>query len=178
VEPTDRHAIADAFEALSDDSRYMRFLAHRDTLTPDELRYLTVVDHRDHEALVAVDAGRIVGVSRYVRDAVRPDVGELSVVVAEDWRRHGLARTLLLRLAERARAAGIRRFEGTALPQNHAALELLRGLGASVTLEEGGTARIELPLRPWRLRGRRLLTRRPIRQIRPPARRGLIPFDA
>jgi GNAT superfamily N-acetyltransferase len=160
VEPTDRHAIADAFDRLSDESRYMRFLAHRDTLTADELRYLTVVDHRDHEALVAVDAGRIVGVSRYVRDHGRPHVGELSVVVAEDWRRRGLARTLLLRLGDRARAAGIRRFEGTALPHNYAALELLRGLGASAAPEEGGTVRIELPLRPWRVRARRALTRR------------------
>jgi GNAT superfamily N-acetyltransferase len=146
VEPTDHHAIADAFEQLSDDSRYMRFLAHRDMLTPDELRYLTVVDHHDHEALVAVDAGRIVGVSRYVRDPTRPAVGEVSVIVAEDWRRRGLARTLLLRLGDRARVAGIRRFEGSALPHNHAAIELLRGLGASAAPEEGGTVRIELPL--------------------------------
>jgi GNAT superfamily N-acetyltransferase len=146
VQPTDRQAIVDAFERLSDDSRYMRFLAHRDTLTPDELRYLTVVDHHDHEALVAVDAGRIVGVSRYVRDPARPAVGEVSVVVADDWRRRGLARTLLLRLGDRARAAGVRRFEGSALPHNHAAIELLRGLGASVAPEAGGTVRIELPL--------------------------------
>jgi GNAT superfamily N-acetyltransferase len=146
VEPTDHHAIADAFERLSDDSRYMRFLAHRDTLTADELRYLTVVDHHDHEALVAVDAGRIVGVSRYVRDPARPAVGEVSVVVAEDWRRRGLARTLLLRLGDRARGAGIRTFEGSALPHNHAAIELLRGLGASVAAEQGGTVRIKLPL--------------------------------
>ena len=118
MRPTDHLALADAFERLSDDSRYMRFLAHRDTLTPDELHYLSVVDHYDHEALVAVDAGRIVGVSRYVRDPARPAVGEVSVVVAEDWRRRGLARTLLLRLGDRARAAGIRRFEGSALPHN------------------------------------------------------------
>ena len=146
MEPTDRDSIVDAFEQLSEDSRYMRFLAHRDRLTPDELRYLTVVDHHDHEALVAVDAGRIVGVSRYVRDPAHPAVGEISVVVAEDWRRRGLARTLLLRLGERARAAGIRQFEGSALPHNHAALELLRGLGASVAPEQGGSVRIELPL--------------------------------
>ena len=39
VEPSDRRAIADAFAHLSAESRYMRFLSHRERLSADELRY-------------------------------------------------------------------------------------------------------------------------------------------
>ena len=41
-----------------------------ETLTSSQLAYLTEVDHRDHEALVAIDmaAGDSVGVGRYVRE--------------------------------------------------------------------------------------------------------------
>jgi hypothetical protein len=48
----------------------MRFLGVKKTLSPAELRYLTDVDHHNHEALAALDrAGRHgVGIARYVRD--------------------------------------------------------------------------------------------------------------
>ena len=50
VRAADRQALADAYERLSDDSRYMRFLSHREGLTDSELRYLIEVDHHHHEA--------------------------------------------------------------------------------------------------------------------------------
>jgi hypothetical protein len=50
---------------------------------------LTSVDHRDHEALVAVDPGanEIIGSARYVRVPDRPGDAELAVEVIDAWRR-------------------------------------------------------------------------------------------
>ena len=61
--------MVDAYERLSDESRYRRFLSPHKQLTDAELRYFTEVDHHDHEALVAGDpeSGEWVGVARYVR---------------------------------------------------------------------------------------------------------------
>ena len=55
--------LADGFSRLSPQSRWMRFLGGKGTLTAAELHYLTDVDHHDHEALGALDraGGRGVG---------------------------------------------------------------------------------------------------------------------
>jgi RimJ/RimL family protein N-acetyltransferase len=146
VRTADRQALADAYARLSDESRYMRFLPHRESLTDAELRYLIDVDHHHHEALVALQGDRIVGVCEYVREPGRPSVRHVSIVVAEDWRRRGVADELLSELCERARRAGIRRLEGWALPHNRAALELVRGRRGTLAAEHGSAVRVELDL--------------------------------
>ncbi len=55
VRADDKQAIADGFSRLSPESRYRRFFSARDRLSPSDLRYLTEVDHRDHEAVIAFD---------------------------------------------------------------------------------------------------------------------------
>ena len=55
ISPDDKPAMTEAFEHLSEESRYRRFLSPHAGLTDAELRYFTEVDHHDHEALVAVD---------------------------------------------------------------------------------------------------------------------------
>jgi hypothetical protein len=47
-------------------------------LSEEKVRYLTEIDHRDHEAIIALDekTGEGIGVARYVRDPQRPDVAE------------------------------------------------------------------------------------------------------
>src|SRR4051812_21402553 len=70
IQPEDRDALAAAFERLSPQSRYRRFFAPVPKLSRRALDYLTVVDHRDHEALVAVaEDGEGIGVARFVRTA-------------------------------------------------------------------------------------------------------------
>ena len=74
VQSTDAPLLADGFARLSATSRWMRFLTPKKELSPAELRYLTDLDHHDHEALGALDHrdGRGVGVARYVRHADDP----------------------------------------------------------------------------------------------------------
>ena len=125
IEADDKPGLLRAFHRLSPESRYRRFFAPLTELSSKDLAYLTEIDHRDHEALVAIDpaSGEIVGVARYVRGD-EPHLAEASVVVGDDWHRRGVATTLLEMLTPRARAAGITHFVALILSDNRDALEL------------------------------------------------------
>jgi hypothetical protein len=47
------------------------------------VRYLTAMDHQDHEAMIALDekGTEALGVARYVRDPQRPEAAEVAVTV-------------------------------------------------------------------------------------------------
>jgi RimJ/RimL family protein N-acetyltransferase len=150
IDRADKALVAAAFAALSPDSRYRRFFTPLETLDEQWLRYLTEVDHHDHEALLAIEpeTGTCVGVARFIR--VETEVAEPAVAVADRWQRRGLGTALLERLADRARAEGIGRFSGTMLAENHKAIRLVEQLGAGAALERDRTEvrfEIELPER-------------------------------
>jgi GNAT superfamily N-acetyltransferase len=116
-------------EQLSPRSRYRRFLG-TPHIGPAEVRYLTDVDHHDHEALGAADArtGAGIAVARYIREP-GTDRAEIAVTVENGWQGRGVGTALLLRLADRARAEGIRRFTGLLLAENAPMRALLAELG-------------------------------------------------
>ena len=95
IEPGDKAALAAAVDQSSDEAVYRRFLNPHGRLTAAELRYLTEVDHRDHEALVALDpaSSESVGVARYVRDPERRESAEIAVAVLEQWQGRGVTTT-------------------------------------------------------------------------------------
>jgi RimJ/RimL family protein N-acetyltransferase len=150
VQPADAPLLADGFARLSPQSRRMRFLARKDQLSAAELRYLTDVDHHDHEALGALDQadGRGVGVARYVRDAQDRHAAEIAVTIVDDWQGRGLGTELLTRLSERARAEGICRFTALVAEDNMAMAGLLRNMSASLAGRSPGTVEYEITLTP------------------------------
>ena len=128
VEASDKDAIAAGFDRLSPQSRYRRFFSPMRRLSASDLRYLTEVDHRDHEAIVGVGpGGEPVGVARYVRTE-EPTEAEVAVAIVDDWQGRGAATALLERLIERARENGIERFVAIVLQENAEALELFRNI--------------------------------------------------
>ena len=150
VRSTDAPLLADGFARRSPQSRQMRFLGTKTTLSAAELRYVTKVDHYDHEAIGALSAadGRGVGIARYIRDAEEPQAAEIAVTVVDDWHGRGLATELLRRLSDRARQAGIHRFTALAAAENVAVAGLARKLGASLAGRGPGTAEYEVALVP------------------------------
>jgi RimJ/RimL family protein N-acetyltransferase len=148
VQGADAPLLADGFDRLSASSRRMRFLTAKPELSPAELRYLTEVDHHDHEALGAVDHadGRGVGVARYIRSAEDTRTAELAVTVVDEWQGRGLGTELVARLSERAHEEGICRFTALAAADNAAVARLARSLGGNLVLRESATVTYEIPL--------------------------------
>jgi RimJ/RimL family protein N-acetyltransferase len=150
VRGTDAPLLADGFSRLSARSRQMRFLTRKDELTQAELRYFTEVDHRDHEALAALNYadGRGVGIARYVRDAGDPQAAEIAVTIADDWQSRGLGTELLAQLTGRARCEGIGRFTALVSADNAAMAGLLRNVGAELASRGPGTVEYQITLAP------------------------------
>jgi RimJ/RimL family protein N-acetyltransferase len=148
VRSADAPLLADGFARLSAKSRWTRFLSPKSELSPAELRYLTDIDHRDHEALGALshDDGRGVGVARYVRDAGDPQAADIAVTIVDDWQGRGLGTELVARLSDRARQEGIRRFTALVAADNAAVTGLLRKVSARLIDRESGTVEYELSL--------------------------------
>ncbi len=148
ISPQDAGALRASFERLSQESRYRRFLSPMTELGGPMLRYLTEIDHHDHEALIATGAdGTIVGVARSVRSRSDPQVAEAAVTVADDWQGRGLGTALLGLLADRARVEGITRFTALILATNREMLDVFEGLGPVRILKLGsGTAELEITL--------------------------------
>jgi RimJ/RimL family protein N-acetyltransferase len=150
VRSSDATLLADGFAQVSPQSRRMRFLGTKTTLSAAELGYFTEVDHHDHEAIGALSAadGRGVGIVRYVRDADDPQAAEIAVTIVDDWQGRGLGTELLGRLSDRARQAGIHRFTALVAAENVAVAGLLRNLGAELAGRGPGSAEYEIALTP------------------------------
>jgi GNAT superfamily N-acetyltransferase len=149
IRPQDSQGLLEGFQRLSPESRYRRFLAPMANLGQAQLRYLTEVDHRDHEALLAIDpeTRNGLGVARFVRSREDPAVAEVAIAVADDWQGRGLGTALLRDLAGRAREEGIRRFSASVLAENSAVIEMVFRLGdAQVTSRHDGLVELLLDL--------------------------------
>jgi GNAT superfamily N-acetyltransferase len=147
---TDRDLLVRGFERLSPESRYRRFLTPMHELDQRTLRYLTDLDHRDHEAMIALgESGEGVGVARYVRSAVRPDTAEVAVAVVDGWQGRGLGTLLLQAISVRARDEGVRTFTALMLASNHEMMDLFEHLGpVRIVGRAGGTVEIEVAIPP------------------------------
>jgi RimJ/RimL family protein N-acetyltransferase len=150
VRSTDAPLLADGFTRLSATSRWMRFLTPKKELSPAELRYLTDLDHHDHEALGALDHGngRGVGIARYIRHTGDPHAADIAVTIVDAWQGRGLGTELLARLSDRARHEGIHRFTALVAAENVAVARLLRNMCARVTGRESNTLEYEIALVP------------------------------
>jgi GNAT superfamily N-acetyltransferase len=148
IEPDDGDRLREIWAAMSALSRRRRFLAAAAGEVSDaDLQYLVDVDHRRHEALLALDPdGRGVAVARYVRPPGDRTSAEVAVVVADDWHRRGLATALLERLGERARANGIERWSAIVSEDNDVVLGALDRAGAERTGAADGEIEFALEL--------------------------------
>ena len=132
VELSDVDRLERLFRRLSQESIRFRFFSPLTRVPRAALVRLAAVDHGRDEAVVALDGDEIVGLVGYnglpAADAPGPRDAEIAVTVDDRWQRRGLAHVLTRRLASIARERGCDAFVVRIMPENRAALGLLRSL--------------------------------------------------
>ena len=145
IQSEDADRLQSFVRALSEESRYFRFISTLSELTPRMLVRYTQVDYDRELALVAVvgpdgalsDAGaqpqeeRIVGVVRYLLNPDRESC-EFAVAIADDWQGKRLGSTLMRAIVEAARSKGLKRIEGYVLASNSKMLGMMSYLGFTI----------------------------------------------
>jgi RimJ/RimL family protein N-acetyltransferase len=136
----DRDEVRQAFDRLSSQSRYTRFMSAVRTLSPQMLERAVPSGEDRGLALVAeIDAADgidIVGGARYYVEADGESC-EFAVTVDDGWQGAGLAARLMRELIGAARARGLKRMEGFVLSENRRMLALARRLGFTARLDPG-----------------------------------------
>jgi len=141
---SDTAEMIQAFDRLSPESRYTRFMGHKKQLNAAELeRGLHPVPGRAFVFVATVpttDGVDIVGAAQYVQANDDDDrICEFAITVAEDWRGGGLAVHLLACLVRRSRCDGYAAMEGLVLADNRPMLALARKLRFKVARVPGDT---------------------------------------
>ena len=123
-----------AFQRLSMESVYLRFLSYKKGLTDEEARQLATLDYTTRMAYVATclenDKEIVMGVARYaLLDNGQPGLAEAAVVVADEFQGRGIGKLLLWRLVGYARAKGIHFLRGNLQIGNDRMLSLVQRSG-------------------------------------------------
>jgi GNAT superfamily N-acetyltransferase len=146
----DKTDLAAAFERLSFQSRYQRFLAPVAELSMEMLVYLTEIDYVNHFAwgafALAEEHAPLIGVARYIRLDDDPLCADVAIAVIDRYQQRGLGMLLLRALAEVAVQNGIRSFVGNSLAENRAIMPFLRRAKARTAPEGSGVFRFVVDL--------------------------------
>ena len=151
IRPEDAAAHGAFFSRLPPEDVRYRFFSVMRELSAEQMARLTQVDYEREIAFVAVreTTGETVGVARLVCEAGSAE-GEFAVVVQPDVKGRGLARHLMQRLIDWARARGMAEMVGQVLADNAPMLAFVRRLGFVVHRlpDESGVMEARLPLAP------------------------------
>lgn len=135
IRPTDEAELLQAFNRLSPDARYMRFM--RAVREPNmERLHKTLASLPERGAAIvatvpADDGFDIVGSATYMIEA-DPTKCEFAITVQATYGGTGLGRTLMTALIDLARRRGLKTMEGFVLADNASMLGLARRVGFGV----------------------------------------------
>jgi GNAT superfamily N-acetyltransferase len=146
IQPDDAERLRRLFYRLSPVTVYWRFFTPIQVPRDEVLEHFARVDHQRREAIVAQIDGEVVGVARYDQ-AGGTEEADTAILVEDAWQGRGLARMLLLRLAEVARGRGIRTFTALILGENVRARHLYSTVFAHIYSElDGSEWHLRIPL--------------------------------
>ena len=132
IRPEDAEMEQSFVRALSEQTKYFRFMQAIKELTPEMLVRFTQIDYDREMALIAVVVQEHedveVGVARYMS---RPggEACEFAIVISDDWHNQGIGARLMRSLMRNARQRGFRIMEGEVLSANPRMLTLMQSLG-------------------------------------------------
>ena len=146
--PSDAPELAEAIRTADAETLRTRFLGGPPPLTDATLDTLTRVNYSSRFALAAFSQGLGVAIARYATLAPSGNVSvaaDIAVAVAPGWRRVGLSRVLVDRLACRAQECGITEFTALFSAGNRPVTKLAHEGSARVVIAEG-VARLDASL--------------------------------
>jgi acetyltransferase len=152
IRPEDADMEQEFVKAMSDESRYYRFMDTLRELTQTMLVRFTQIDYDREMALVATltdDEGKEtqIGVARYVGNPDGESV-EFALAVGDNCQKAGVGRKLMTALIDCARQKGYRAVVGDVLSTNAKMFRLMTSLGFSIHPHPDDTAvkRVVKPL--------------------------------
>ncbi|AHE49606.1 GCN5-related N-acetyltransferase [Aeromonas hydrophila 4AK4] len=135
---SDPERLKAAYEALSEQSVYLRFMRAKQPATAEQLAFFLDYPKAPQIGLLLTDEqGRPLAMAQSIRRRLHPDRAEFSCIVADHFQHRGAGRRILLALALLAHGEGIREWTAEVLGQNRPMLALLKGLGLPLTLVTG-----------------------------------------
>ncbi|MBB6124435.1 GNAT family N-acetyltransferase [Sphingobium subterraneum] len=153
----DQAALARFFDHVTPADLRFRFLSSVQRVGQDQLEAMTDYDHRTTENFLAYDKDRttVFAAAMLVADPAL-ERAEVAMAIVPDYKNRGASWTLLEHVSRFARAKGIKTLEAIESRDNHAAIELEREMGFTVTSCPGDatlmlvTARLEDATQPPR----------------------------
>src|SRR4028119_875164 len=115
--PRDGKRLRRMFSRLSPETIYWRFHVPYPDVPEWMLAVMLDVDNHDKHFLVAVAEEGIVGHAMYVRVGDGSEA-EMAIIVEDGWQSKGVGKSLLSKLADRARLQGIETFTAEVLGEN------------------------------------------------------------
>jgi acyl-CoA synthetase (NDP forming)/GNAT superfamily N-acetyltransferase len=146
VEPADEAALRGLYQRATPESLRLRFFSASRVAGDRDVDHILRPESEDHEAVVAVARGAILGVAYIERTSV-PGTAEFALLVDDHRHSTGIGTLLLEHLVSAARTDGYRRLHAEILAENHRMLNVLRDLGVQTRRSASyGVIEVEFPL--------------------------------
>jgi N-acetylglutamate synthase-like GNAT family acetyltransferase len=130
AQPADEAALAEFFKHVTADDIRFRFLTGLKNVGHDRLVAMTAVDHRQTENFLAfVDGGAEILASAMLACDADLEVGEVAIVIREDFKARGVSWDLLRHVAAFAEAKGLKTLQSIETRDSHAAINMEREMG-------------------------------------------------
>jgi hypothetical protein len=144
---SDKDELVRLFSRLSPRSSQLRFFSPIRELSDAQLLHLIDVDHECRDALVALNLDdQIIAEARYDGECGSGEA-EIALTVEDVWQHRGVGIGLARRLMTLAAGRGYVRFVANILPDNRAALGLVRELAPDVSVRwDSGAYVATIPL--------------------------------
>ncbi|HEY7050449.1 MAG TPA: GNAT family N-acetyltransferase [Jatrophihabitantaceae bacterium] len=147
ISSDDRAALLELDERVSERSIYLRFFTVSRHAADVYVPSLVRPPDADHQALVALVGGQIVGVASFER--VTATSAEIAVLIDDHVQHEGIGTLLIEHLASCARRYGIKRFIADVLSENATMINVIRRLGFNLAIKSDySTFHITIDLEP------------------------------
>ncbi len=136
MKPTDEELLKDLFYALSEESRYRRFMSPRKDMPHERRQDFVQINYNKEMALVVIDP-EIEGPDRMVAEAdyrikEGQNVAEVSIMVRDEYQGQGIGTVLLEYLTTIAKNRGLYGFTAEVLADNKKMLRVFEKMGYDI----------------------------------------------